>query len=129
MKITLTNLEAVHRLGGLKELEKLSNPVPAAVGYRIVQNIHALSEALKPYQEIRDKTIRKYAPAGKTVINRDADPEAFAACTAELAQIDRLTIDVEIGTFPLDAIAEGRFPLNVFFTLDFMIDKNSVKGV
>lgn len=129
MKITMTNLEAVRRLSGLKELETLSNPVPAAVGYRIVQNIHALSDALKPYQEIRDKTIRKYAKVGKTVINRDTDPEAFDACTAELAQIDHLTIDVEVGTFPLDAIAEGRFPLNIFFMLDFMIEKASTKGV
>lgn len=128
MKMTMTNAEAIQKLNGLRELEKLSNPVPALAGYRIVQNIHALANALAPYTEVRDKTIKKYAKDGKS-ISRDTDPEAFAACTEELAALDRLTIDVEVNTFPLSAIAEGKFPLNVFFILDFMIQKTSKKEV
>ena len=126
MKVKMTNAEAVQRLNVLHDLEKLSNPVPAVVGYRIVQNIHALADALTPYNEIRDKIIKKYAKDGKS-ISRDSDPEAFTACTIELAEIERLTIDVDVNTFPLSAIAEGKFPLNVFFILDFMIEKNAAK--
>lgn len=124
MKMKMSNAEAVQRLNGLRELEKLSNPVPTVVGYRIVQNIHALSAALAPYYEVRDKTIKEYAKDGKS-ISRDTEPEAFAACTAQLAEVERLEVDVEINTFPLSAIAEGKFPLNAFFVLDFMIQKNA----
>lgn len=129
MKVTMTNAEAVQKLNSLRELEKLNNPVPALAGYRIVQNIHALADALAPYTETRDKIIKKYAKAGQTVISRDTDPETFDACAKEIATIDRLTIDVEVNTFPLSAIAEGKFPLNVFFILDFMIQKTSKKEV
>lgn len=126
MKITMTNAEAIQHLSGLRGLESLNNPVPAPAGYRIIQNIHALEGALAPYIEVRDKTIKKYANGGQ-VINRETDPEAFSACTEELAQIDRLNIDVEINTIPLSAISEGKFPLNVFFILDFMIQKTPQK--
>lgn len=122
MKITMTNAEAIQSLNGLRELERLNNPVPAVVGYRIIQNIHALASALMPYDEAREKIIKKHAKDGKT-IHRDTEPEAFAACTDELTAIEQLTISVEVNTFPLKMLGESKFPISAFFVLDFMIEK------
>lgn len=128
MRVTMTNAEAVHRLNNLCELEHLNNLVPAIVSYRIVQNIRALEAALAPCEEVRERTIRKYANGG-TVINRDTDPEAFAACSRELSEIEQLTISVDVNTFPIDLIAEGRFPISAIFALDFMIENTTAKEV
>ena len=124
MNVNMTNAEAVQRLNYLRELKTLNNLVSAAVGYRIVQNIHTLTTALTPYYEVRDKTIKKYAKDGVSV-DRKTDPEAFDNCTKELAEIDHLTINVEVATFPLSMIAECKFPLSAFFALDFMIEKGN----
>lgn len=122
MKVSMTNAEAIQRLNDLRELRTLNNPVSAVAGYRIVQNIQALAAALTPYYEVRDETIKKYAKDGVSV-DRKTDPEAFEACTKELDEIDRLTVDVEISTFPFSMIAEGKFPISTFFALNFMIEK------
>lgn len=124
MKVKMTNSQAVQLMAGLQELQKLNNPVPAVVGYRIVQNIHALATALAPYNEVRERAIQKYAPDGRT-IRRDTNPEAFNACEKELHEIDKLEISVDVNTFPLSMIAESKFPISVIFALDFMIDNGS----
>lgn len=128
MKMTMTNAEAIQHLNGLRELERLNNPVPAVAGYRIVQNIHALIAALAPYNEVREKTVRKYAKDGKSV-NRDTDPEAFSACTKELHEIEQLTISVEVNTVPLNMFAEGKFPISAIFALSFMVGESTAKEV
>lgn len=128
MKMTMTNMEAIQRLNGLRELERLNNPVPAVAGYRIVQNIHALTTALAPYNEVRERTIKKYAKDGQTV-SRDTDPEAFSACTKELHEIEQLTISVEVNTVPLNMFAEGKFPISAIFALSFMVGESTAKEV
>lgn len=124
MKVSMTNAEALRCLNSLRELESLNNPVSAVAGYRIVQNIHALINALAPYQEIRDKTIKKHAKNGVSV-DRKTDPEAFDACTRDLAEVERLTIDVEVKTFPIDMIADCKLPIHVLFALNFMLEKDA----
>lgn len=122
MTLTMSNIEAVNRLASLRELERLSNTVPAVVGYRILQNIHALEETLAPYNRMRDNIIKKYSKDGKTV-SRESDPAVFEVCTQEIAEIAQIEVEVAVQTFPFKLIENREFPLNVLFTLDFMIEK------
>lgn len=123
MTLTLYNIEAANRLTSLRELERLSNTVPAVVGYRILQNIHALEEALAPYNRMRDNIIKKYSKNGKT-ISREDDPAAFDVCTQEIAEIAQIEVEVAVQTFPFKLIENREFPLKTLFALDFMIEKS-----
>lgn len=123
MTLTMSNIEAVNRLNSLHELERLSNTVPAVVGYRILQNIHALEAAVAPYNRMRDNIIKKYAKDGKTV-SREADPAAFEVCMQEIAEIAQIEVEVDVQTFPFKLIENREFPMKALFTLDFMIEKS-----
>ena len=123
MTLTMSNIEAANRLTSLKELERLSNTVPAVVGYRILQNIHALETALAPYQRMRDNIIKKYSKDG-TSVSRDTDPAAFEVCTQEIAEVAHIEVEVPVQTFPFKLIENREFPLNTLFALDFMIEKS-----
>ena len=123
MKLTMSNIEAVNRLTALMELEKLSNTVPAVVGYRILQNIHALDAALAPYNRMRDNIIKKYSKDGNTV-SRESDPAAYKVCIQEIAEIAQIEVEVPVQTFPFKLIENREFPLKTLFTLDFMIEKS-----
>lgn len=121
--VTMKNAEAIARLTILRELEKLNITLPTIAGYRIVQNIHALVDALVPYNTVRDTIIKSHAKDGKTVV-RENDPAAFEACMTEIAELDQLDITLEVQTFPFSCISDKELPLNVMFALDFMIDKS-----
>ncbi|MBR4310828.1 MAG: hypothetical protein IKT79_07345 [Akkermansia sp.] len=119
----MSNIEAVSRLNSLRELERLSNTVPAVVGYRILQNIHALEETLAPYNRMRDNIIKKYSKDGKSV-SRESDPAAFEVCTQEIEEVAQIEVEVEVQTFPFKLIENREFPLKTLFALDFMIEKS-----
>lgn len=123
MTLTMSNIEAVSRLNSLRELERLSNTVPAVVGYRILQNIHALEETLAPYNRMRDNIIKKYSKDGKSV-SRESDPAAFEVCTQEIEEVAQIEVEVEVQTFPFKLIENREFPLKTLFALDFMIEKS-----
>lgn len=122
MTITMSNIEAVNRLNSLRELERLSNTVPAVVGYRILQNIHALEAAVAPYDRMRDNIIKKYSKDGKSV-SRENDPAVFEVCMQEISEIAQIEVEVDVQTFPFKLIENRDFPLKALFSLDFMIEK------
>ena len=123
MTLTMSNIESANRLISLRELERLTNTVPAVVGYRILQNIHALEAVLAPYDRMRDNIIKKYSKDGKTVL-RENDPAAFELCSQEIAEIAKIEVEVEVQTFAFKLIENRDFPLNALFALDFMIEKS-----
>lgn len=119
--ITMTNIEVAQRLAAIKEQAGLETALPAVVGYTIVRNVRSLTAALAPYEEMRDKIIRKYAKTGN-VVSRDEDPDAYAACCAELEPLDALEVSVDILTFPISLIEKRDLPLKTLFALDFMLE-------
>lgn len=123
MTLTMSNIEAANRLSSLMDLERLSNTVPAVVGYRILQNIHALEAALAPYNRMRDNIIKKYSKDGKSV-SRETDPAAFEVCTQEIAEISQIEVEVPVQTFPFKLIENREFTMKTLFALDFMIEKS-----
>ena len=117
----MSNIEAANRLTSLRELERLTNTVPAVVGYRILQNIHALESALAPYERMRDNIIKKYSKDGKTIL-REKDPAAFEVCTQEIAEIAKIEVEVNVQTFAFKLIEGRDFPLNALFAMGFMFE-------
>ncbi len=117
----MKNAEAMKHLQDLKNLEGLETALPAVVGYRIIQNVRSFTNALAAYEEMRDRTIRKYAKDGKTV-KQEEDPEAFDACVAELETLDALEVEVEIEKIPISMMKDRDVPLKTIFALDFMLE-------
>ena len=124
MKVKMTNLACAQKLDALRELKKMDLSLPTVVGYRIVQNTHALTAALAAYYEMRDEIIKKHSSNGKS-INRDTDPESFDACVAELEKIDQIEVEADISQFSLSLLKDRNLPLHTMFTLDFMIQKEN----
>ncbi len=118
----MTNAEAIQKRNSLKELEASNIVIPAIIGFKILQNIHALHDALEPYNQMRDKIIRKHAKGGNE-INREKDPVTYSACIREIAEIEQLMIDVDVKKFDAKMLSNMNFPAKLFFTLDFMVEK------
>ena len=121
MEMKMTNAKAVEQLRRLKELEQLDLALPAVVSYRVVQAVRGLADALAPYVEMREKIVKKYAKSGN-VVSREEDPTAFDACSAELEELDRLEIYVEIHKFPFSLIDGRDLPIKAMFALNFMLE-------
>lgn len=124
MKIKMTNIEGFQKLEDFQKLRKLDATLPVAVGYRIVQNTQAFSRALAPYQEMRNAIIKKYSKGGDS-ISKDADPEGFEKCVAELEEIDRIEIEVEIEKISVSLLENKSLPLETIFMMDLMLEKKN----
>lgn len=121
VKSSMTNAEIYQRVTGLQKLRELNNAVPAIVGYRIAQNLHALETALVPYNETRDQIIIKHSKDGKSV-DGESDREAFLACTKDLSELEQISVDVEIWKIPFSSLDGREFPVGVILALDFMLE-------
>lgn len=119
--ITMTNAEAARHLASIKAQAGLETVLPAVVGYKIVRNMRSLASALAPYEEMRDKIIRKYAKTGN-IIRREEDPDSYTACCAELEPLDALEVHVDIMKFSFSLIESRDLPLKTLFALEFMLE-------
>lgn len=123
-KTTMTNAEAVRRVKGLRALNDIQTPLPAVVTYRILQNVHALEDALKPMADAEETILGRYSGGRKEfVIDREKDPDAFEACSKELLKLQEITIDVEVEKIQLKQIENSELPVSAVFALDFMIER------
>lgn len=118
----MTNYEADQHVGELSSLKELRVSLPALVGYRILQNLHALKNGLQPYYDAVDDAVRKYS-GGKERINESDDPDAYAACVGEIAELRQAEIDVDVQTIEFEAMRGVDLPLSALFALDFMLKK------
>lgn len=124
MKIRMTNIEGFQKLEALEKLKKTDTALPVVAGYRIVQNVQALSVALAAYHETRDTIIKKYSKNGVSV-SKDTDPEGFEKCIAELEKIDQIEIEVEVEKIPVSLLENKSLPLAAVFMLDFMLEQKN----
>lgn len=116
----MTNYAAEQHLMQMTDLRNETGNLPVMAGYRILQNIHSLETALKPYIDMRDETVRKHS-GGKEELRSEEDPEAFRAAMAEIDSIGNLEVDVEINPLSIDLIRDRELPMKVLFALDFML--------
>lgn len=126
-KLTVTNAEAVKYMKGLRALNELHTSLPVLIGYRVLQNIHALDAALLPMAEA-EKTIFSRYSNGKPnyVLKKETDPDAFEKCMAELSELDEIQIEVDIVKISIDQIKNCELPLSAIFALDFMLEGREV---
>ena len=122
MTMTMTNYEAEQHLKDLLAFGKRDIPVSTVTGFRILQNVHALDDALKPFRETSDKVIRKHAHGGD-MISKEEQPDEFAACDKELGELYKIPIEVEIQTISSKELGDCQIPLNTLFSIDFMLKK------
>lgn len=118
----MTNYEADQHLRDLTGLKSLSVSISAVVGYRIMQNIHAIQDALRPYQDAVDDAVRRHSGGQERIDERD-DPSAYAQCVEEIAALRQIEVDIPVQTIEIEALGEGNLPLSALFALDFMLGK------
>lgn len=121
MEIKMTNAKAAQQLRSLRELESLETVLPAVAGFRVLQAVRGLSTALAPYEEMISKLAGKYSKDGKTVRQED-DPAAYEACVAELKELERVEICVNIEKIPFSMIEDRDLPIKAMFALNFMLE-------
>ena len=121
MKQKMTNAQAAWHLDGLRRLAESDGLVSAGTGYRIVQNLRTLTEALVPYEETRSMIVRKYTPAGRETLQQSEDPEAYAACLHEIQELGRMELEAEVRPVSPEAISACKLPIGTLLALDFML--------
>ena len=123
-KMTTTVAQAFKWLDGLKRLETLDINVPIEIGLPIMNNLHWLQSELVPALELRDKTILKFSN-GKNAIDKESDPEKYAACMNELEKLGNAELEVQISMIDMKKLKLENAPIWAFFALDFMVNRSN----
>ena len=122
MKRELTNEEALKILEGLTKFRDSDIEIPIEVGYRIIQNIKSLKDALEPYEEARIQTIQKYSDDGESV---EPKSKNYKFCRRDINTLLRIAIDVDVNEIAWSAIKNIKAPMNCVNALMFMTEKPS----
>ena len=120
MKKTLTNEEAVGILEGLKKFRTSNTEISIETGYRIVQNIKQLKNALEPYEEERIRIIQKYSDDGETV---DVKSKNYKFCRRDINALLKITVDVDIHEIAWEDVKNIKIPMNCVDALMFITKK------
>ena len=95
---------------------------PVRVGFRIVQNVEALTAATSAYLNERSGIINSFSPSGKIA---PGDP-GYEDCLAQIKELDELETDVEVQPILWDDMKDLEIPLKQLVGLQFFLDEEIV---
>lgn len=116
----MKNIELVELNNSLSKITNLETSIPVSEGFKIIKNKQAIQNELKPFEEMRNAIISKYADENGEV---KQDHPNFETCLKEVTELGNQECeDISFKKIKLSALENLELPMNVISAITFMIE-------
>lgn len=112
--------ELVKLSDDLNRIVSLETNISVSEGFKIVKNKQLIQEELKPFEEMRNTIVTKYADENGEV---KPDSPNFETCLKEVTELGNQDCeDISFKKIKLSALENLELPMNVISAITFMIE-------